>query len=212
MPEYLSKVTIPNTSGIPDDSFVNTWSFSTTGLSEPDSAQVIGQGLLNFYDAVRGFYSAVADLNNTFLQTYDLADPEPRTPVAEGNLPIPSAGSGAVLPNEVAACMSFHALYVSGQSQARRRGRVYLGPLNEDAIDNSGSPSGPAISPSFVIAMQTGTAALQTGLTANGSHCVYSRVDNVCRPVDKYFVQNDLDTQRSRGPAPTLRTTWEQGT
>lgn len=212
MPDYLVKVTIPNKSAIPDDSFVNTWTFSTQSLSEPASSDVIGQGLLAFYNEITTFYSSVADLQNTQVQIYALADPEPRTPISEGILPVNAAAGGTLLPNEVALCLSFHALYVSGESQARRRGRLYLGPLNTGATTTTDAPSGPMASPLFIDALEDATAALQTALTANGSHCVYSRADNACRPVDKYFVQNDMDTQRRRGPAPTVRRVWEQGT
>lgn len=116
-----------NDSGLPQDQVINTWHFAPPG-DVSSSAVDITDGLNAFYQAIDSLLSPVL-LGTIDFKVYDLEDAPPRVPVAEIAGTSLTLGSQA-LPNEVACCMSFQGAIASGQNQARRRGRVFLGPMS----------------------------------------------------------------------------------
>lgn len=212
-----AQVTIPRVTGVPEDAFTNTWYFDGDDLGGPiadggyhDTVMTL---LGNFYHAIDQFLCGMAGTVAT-VKIYDMRDPEPRIPERIDTIAL-TLGTGDWMPAEVALCLSFQAAGASGVNQARRRGRVYLGPIDHDATytQNLGDVR-PTSTCRDAIAAAAG--ALRDGAdTTFGSHvswAVYSptldvvgTIDDAFNDVDNGWVDNSFDTQRRRGSAPSLR-------
>lgn len=216
MTDIICQTIIPAKTAIPEDSVVNTWAFTGTGSAVATST-LAADLLATFWgstptggtNAVGKYIGASHNLNNAIIfKSYDLADPLPRAPAFTTVLGInPTPLSTSQLPAEVACCMSFAALVASGDQPARFRGRVYIGPLNITALATSTNTwSSP------LTAMMTNiVAAGNDMMNAGDSDCswgIYSRTDDVVRPVVRGWVDDAWDTQRRRGVEPTTRLTW----
>jgi hypothetical protein len=137
---------------------------------------------------------------------YDTAGPAPHPPIAET---LPSSGTGflpgAALPSEVAVCLSLRTTPVGGVIAARRRGRVFAGPLNENARF---APALTAARPAAVFTNKL--IALAQRLDAEAAAAGYQWVirsiaGGSYSDVDEVWCDNAFDTQRSRGVRPTVR-------
>lgn len=202
---------------LPRDVAVNTFTFSC----EPEDLPAMAQGVINFYNTVAtsmGQTTAVANYigqhvargaNQASVTAWNLYDPEPRTPVHYEEYQLAGGASGDNLPLEVAACASFEGLPVSGVNQARRRGRVFIGPLKASAAILTGQAA-PRFHPDFMDDLCAAMKGLQAWtLTEGGVWLVESRVDPTqVTPVVRGWVDNDFDTQRRRSPRASARTTW----
>lgn len=118
------------------------------------------------------------------------------------------------LPTECAAVLSFHADLTgivedagTTHPRARRRGRVYIGPLNFDAGDFS-APS-PFLRGAFTAALRESAVILKDDSATDGAPwCVWSRADQAVRAVHAGWTDNAFDTQRRRGTVATIRSVW----
>lgn len=184
-------------SGNPLDAVVNTWHAVADDPTELESGFILQ--LSTFYGAVDVIYSALVDGSASEYRAYDLADPEPRAPVLEEvGLSWMSPGA-ATLPPECAMVLSFEAPQQSGQPQARRRGRVYLGPLTT-IVGSNGQISNATVD-TVVAAAQNLLDASQAATT--WSWQVYSRRNEASIEVMHAWADNAVDIQRSRGLAAT---------
>lgn len=212
MARYLAQATLPYLSGVPTDVAVNTWAFESNNPVSEAQANVIGGALNDFYTSLgsEDFFSEglSGDLK---IAVYDIDAPEPRTPLIEGTSP-GVLGTGAnPLVDEVAICLSFRGVYVSGESPRRRRGRVFLGPLAENASQEDGF--GHAV-PYNLCPLEVSTALqLLTSATEGAGilHSVWSRADDELYNVVEYWTDNRFDTQRRRGQEPSQRFSWDYG-
>lgn len=204
MADYAVQVTIPYKTGVPADVTTNVWHFHTT-VGEGDATQ-IGAFLSTIYTAFIPYASSVLDFTKTGVKGYDLADPEPRSPAWSGTSDLGDGNdTNPILPEEVAACLSFRANLESGQPPARRRGRIYLGPLSTDVMADIGRS---VLTGTFMDDMLAAYEAAWAELTDAGlSHSVWSPTDGVGRPVVSAWMDNAFDTQRRRGVRATVRTT-----
>jgi hypothetical protein len=142
---------------------------------------------------------------------YDLADPEPRVPKGEGPFNIVPSGTES-LPTEVAACLSFQGLAASGVNQARRRGRVFLGPLNRECTVMVGGRTLLEPGRQTVIA-DAADALLNSQALAGVPWAVFSptaratgaSLFDATTIVNNGWVDNAFDTIRSRGTDPSTR-------
>lgn len=195
-------------SGLPADMATNTFHFDVIG---------VGTSLLdNVVDLIEDLYfneteaDPLADWisvdnagTNYGIKIYDLADPEPRSPVREKfGTWTPSGGAG--LPAEIALCASFQAAPESGENQARRRGRVYV-PWIIAGANSNGRPS-TALVNSVAGAFEEFWNAAEASVSLEW--VVYSPTANASYGVAQGWVDNAWDVQRRRGVAPTGRTTW----
>ena len=161
------------------------------------------------------------------------------SPIYEDHFGLIGASGDRAMPNEVALCLSYAAntdgvLEVgpgatdiptseSAQDQgapathsgatrpkARTRGRIYIGPLNIDAITNeSGDPTYPAPDNMFISTLKESAENFAARVAAGGyTWCVWSQRELAMRFVTQGWVDNAWDTQRRRGVAPTTRTSW----
>lgn len=201
-----AQVTLPMLSGIPTDVSVNSWAFDT-GVGAATSTQLdeIEAQLGAFYVAVGPYLSPVLS-GFIELKIYDIADPEPRAPIRFGTSPTPITTGTVPLPEEVAVCLSFRGQLVSGVPPARRRGRVYLGPLDASSIDQDEPGERVRPATAFIDEIEDAYLALRSNTASEGViHVVWSRVNDDSAEVVFAWVDNALDTQRRRGVAPTTR-------
>jgi len=133
-------------------------------------------------------------------------DDTPRAPIYDDTFDLGSNPTGDSLPPEIALCVSFQGARVSGTSQARRRGRVYLGPVREDDNSSVGVPGSSVINDATAF----GNFLLGASIAdADYTWSVYSTVDNALVTVTNGWVDNAWDVQRRRGLSPTTRVTFD---
>ena|SRR6187431_192026 len=193
-----AQVELAHDSGLPKDKTVNVFHFQ--GAVPFNTGDVTA-----IYNQLNSFYQDIGSLLSTRLsgagvvKFYYLDDTEPRQPVDELALSTITVGSGA-LPADVALCLSFQGVPVSGTPQARKRGRVYIGPLTSSIlVSSTGRPV-----QSFIDILNGAAQELRD--SAGTSWVVYSRVDDIGYTVNNGWIDNEFDTQRRRGEGPTTRT------
>jgi hypothetical protein len=139
------------------------------------------------------------------IKVYDMGDPVPRQPLTVFPMvtfPVAPAQTG--FPDEVALVLSFQGAKVSGVPQARRRNRVYFGPVTTASAvvtSNENRPSAGIID-DLIKAADEKLAIATLGV----EWIVRSETTGVVTPVTDGWVDNSWDTQRRRGTAPSART------
>lgn len=132
------------------------------------------------------------------------------------------------LPSEVACCLSFKNMTSGATPPARRRGRIFFGPLGPAAIDDTGDIARPI--QRLQDTLHSAGSTMRDALTANGTPwVVYSRpyegraAGEAVRadgtplpaiaarlgsslPVTHLWIDNAFDTIRKRGERATART------
>jgi hypothetical protein len=200
MTAYRVQFVLHTADSNPENYATNTW--CVAGTSDADALEFV-TALRAFYATMKGYYSSLVAQNGHEIKVYDLSDPLPRAPISEQVFNFSTVPSGAPLPTEVAICLSFQGPKISGVPQARRRGRVYIGPLNTNALHTDGRPVA-----ALVTALSTaGDVLLDAGgapLTWDWS--VFSPTSGTSVIVTNGWVDNEFDTQRRRGRKATGRT------
>ena len=223
------QVTIPHATGLPEDSVVNTFAITNSAPSTRlDAAQAFALELDALYTAVASFLHTDYSWNAITVESIDLLDPRPRIPfhlttIGAGTIPATANN----WPAEVSVCLSLVGLNESGANMRRRRGRVYIGPLQ---IVTGDQPMVPGT-------LVTTLANAGANLMVNPAYalCVYSRYTHYGVPVGRnigeknsagdpvfeeipdalpssfvpvtgVYVDNAWDIQRRRGLKPTVRT------
>lgn len=214
MPDYNTQVAIPMDTAVGADVVTNTWHMGDDGLVGPSIETKIGNwhtALATFYSSIASIFAPAIDHSSVRMKTFDLDQPEPRQPLVDQIKPISPPGAGAPLPHELAVVLSFHSAFTSGIAPARRRGRVYLGPLLVADIDTTAAD--PRVT-SAVRSTITGAASvlmLRTGHATEGwfwrTRSSFPASNSVPQVVAGY-VDNALDVQRRRGTVSTGRTTF----
>jgi hypothetical protein len=208
-------VRIPFASLLPEDVSINTFSFVTTAVDAP-TFTAIATRLKAFYDAIQapGTVSIVSRLADwtapasANLRIYNRADAKPRAPRYDAPLVLSGDNGTGGFPAEVAICCSFAAANVSGEAAARRRGRVYIGPLSSVGNTDVDPVQGTRPNATLRNALAGAAKALATSSDAVASWVVHSDVLNSDATVIRGWVDNAFDTQRRRGESPTTRTSW----
>jgi hypothetical protein len=131
-------------------------------------------------------------------KVYNQADAKPRPVKAFGNFVLGSAGSGGpVGVREVALCLS----YFSERNIPRFRGRIYVGPWQSGFMTERPNAS--------AIAALTGLATALQGIGGpDVDWGLWSPTRAAFSKVTAGWVDDEWDTQRSRGRRPTTRTTF----
>lgn len=206
-------------SGLPEDAIVNTFYFDASADNSTVYDNIVGL-VAEFYTVGHtGTGSAAvstwlsSDLTGAWqAKVYDLSDAEPRIPVFEED-GTATVGSGQGLPAEVALCLSFQGAQTSGVNQARRRGRVYIGPLDASALTTD--PVGKPVQGLIDSLTESGARLITQSATISSEWVVYSPTNHVAlglanagTVVTDGWVDNAFDTQRRRGEAPTTRQTF----
>jgi len=205
MPDTIVQTTLRTTDAVPANFVTNQICIANMAGVDGNEAAITGL-IKDFYDTIRsGFFSSDIAQNGHICKFYNAGGPAPNYPYAEVVWNFASAPSGTGLPREVAVCLSFQGLRIPGTPQARRRGRIYLGPLIS-TINSSGRP---AASPRTTLA----TAASDFGTdvqTVDPAYrwAVWSVLDGTAVPITDGWIDDAFDTQRSRGVETTSRQTF----
>jgi hypothetical protein len=205
---YRAQVVVPAVNSLSKDAIVNNWGLYT--LDSPSGvAAIVGPILRNFYDAWGANRSSMYAWTGARLKLYHMNDPKPRVPVADVALLLSGSVATNTLPTEVSLCLSVQASRVSGQSQRRRRGRLYLGPFSSASGD--GLTGRPASALRTTLATAAEAARVAFGATTVGWHVVSQP-----KPTDPMtsaavtggWIDDAWDTQRRRGGQPSARLIW----
>lgn len=207
-----AQVVLHHDSGVPEQAVSNTFYFDTD-LDEAGTITQVRANIGNFYDSVNapllnslGSYLSSEMSGVGTVKMYDLDDATPRVPFDTHDFTF-SPGVSEPLPGQVALVLSFQAAKVSGLNQARRRGRIYLGPLDITATETSGGVARPTGG-----LVDTAIAALTRLKDDSGTNesnwSVYSETDDLLVPVLDGWVDNRFDTQRRRKAGITARNAW----
>lgn len=217
-----AQATIQLISGLPTDVVVNNFHFGTTGDDDLAAAAEVSLAVRNFYtangpdgqDPIATILSSEVKTGpgNLVVKVYRMNDAIPRVPllVDAGTVLVPGVQG---LPAEVAICASFQGVKLSGQFQGRRRGRVFIGPLEAGTVTvfpDGARPS--AAARSIISEAMRGLSAASLAAPA-WSWIVYSKLNglNDTVGVANGWVDNAFDTIRSRGPRPNAREIWTAG-
>lgn len=197
---YLLQVTLFPTSNVPEDAVTNSWSAEVDDLT---AAIAFKDAVIAEYLTARDVWPTTVRQNDHVWKLYDRDDPAPIYPADEGTWSFPVATTGDPAPPEVALCLSFQGLVVSGTPQARRRGRAYFGPLDANKIGTDGRPVAGLISDLEDFGNNLLTAS---NAAASWTWCVFSGASDANVPIANGWVDNEFDTQRRRGRRYTART------
>lgn len=194
------QVSLRPTNNLPEDWVTNVWHFDNAE-GTPTQNDAIFANLLDFYEVLRQYLPSVIAGTGHWMRMYQVSDPKPRAPISEYEFSIP-APSGSPLPLEIAAVLSYEAPQLSGVPQARRRGRVYLGPFNGGVIGTDGR-----LVTGFLTAMTDAAEALLTASQASTTWkwSTHSQVLGTGAEVSNGWMDNEPDTQRRRGRTATAR-------
>lgn len=223
----LATVRLASLTGNPADDADNDFAFEVTTLNSA-TADNLATALASFYNTVQvipgtdysvaNFLSSVISraANAATIDFYDLTGhlngSAHASPVFTRNFTVGAiaAGSPIDLPAEVAVCLSFHADLTgipekSGATRpaARRKGRVFIGPLNNF------SQTGVPVVVGAPIRDALAAAAITLSDAVGASQRVWSRTGAALYgPIVGGWIDNAFDTQRRRGEAYTARTLW----
>lgn len=216
MPLIKAQVVLPFTSNLPRDVITNSLWFGTpNGMSLSTAGDLITPMLQDFYLGGYGAFGLPGYVSKStcFVKWYDWADPEPRQPYQTALDLSSLVTNPAIIPTEVACVLSFHGEPESGVPVARQRGRIYIGGLTNNALEQPGvgTPY-----PVFRSTWITGWRDNANGLRIDTNNAdvpwvVYSRATGGLTPwynVVGGWVDNTPDTQRRRGVEATSRTLW----
>jgi hypothetical protein len=195
-------------SGLPADVFVNTFHFVGAGTASED--KILCQDAVGkFYEEVGtplgvnavGRYLSAWIQRPYLIKTYDLSEPIVRVPTIF-NRTLPAVFSAEGPPEEVAVCVSLHGSVPP--ASPRRRGRIFIGPLNNTAIVTSTSAHRSGVATELIGDLIASSQRLIATPLVQWS--ILSRVPtpNMVAIVGGY-VDDALDTQRRRGPDTTVR-------
>jgi hypothetical protein len=208
-PRAIVQVGLERLGALPEDVSTNTWHF------EGDDPATFDSLLPGLVDRVRVFYQAIGSrlssaLSGNFtIKVYDWSDPLPRVPKSQTTYVL-TKGT-AMMPSEVALCLSYKGAVSSGAVAARRRGRVFLGPLSTGAGTGGTSDFRPIETAATQIldaakVMATGSGgAFRLAIYSPTTKAQGGSDDASWNDATSFWIDNAFDTIRSRGASPTLR-------
>lgn len=224
-----ASVRIPNDSGLSEDAVFNNFHFSTGDVAGATLDALVAR-VSEFYNTAIGGGNKVSDFLSDFLdganatiKLVNMSEPTPRFPLRDQAMPI-SIPAGNGFPNEVAIVMSFQGAKVSGENQARKRGRIYLGPVKASTATaatgemrvSSGVRSVLGDAMDRLATAPVGALydwiVYSAGARDNSDDSIPYEVRDMLAPtfapVDNGWIDDAYDTQRRRGRKATGRTLW----
>lgn len=205
LPDFFKcQAVFKHISGLPQDVFINNWVFRNDGqieggLSGGDAAaDKILRVLRAFYTeaepktgrSIVSFLSP-AVVSPLELRVYNLGQPPPREQIRR-ELPLPPR-SASGYPAEVCATLS----YFAGRNLARRRGRIFLGPLGV-GVGTMTSDGRVRIDGNFLETV-LGRAENVLRTSENVKWCIVSQADAAAHIINNIWMDDAFDTQRRRG-------------
>lgn len=211
---FKAVVSFEADSGLPEDAVQNTWHFQIANDNDILWPTDVLANLEEFYTgnvAPAGFslrnYLSEKLTGDVTVRFYRLLDPEPRVPFVTGSFTYVPFESQAI-PSEVALCLSYFRAFASGEPPARAKGRLFIGPLNIEAVSDVDDVDLP--SSTFIGTLAGAASRMRANSDAAGRFDWVQRSEtaDASGPVIGGWVDNAWDTQRRRGRAATARTTW----
>jgi hypothetical protein len=205
---YKVQCIVPYFTNVPEDVSSNTlWFQSVEPATQAEAITAILAKVVPAYQAWDSWYSPVC-LNQLRVKIYAMADPEPRKPISESQHTL-SVSTGQGAPEECAIVLSYQAAKVSGGNQARRRGRIYLGPFAKSAFQDATTSAFSRVNSATITSIFTGVDILKS-LTIGDDvvWSVFSPTDNQAHFVADGWIDLSPDTQRRRGGRTTGRSTF----
>lgn len=217
-PLFRAQVVLERDGALPEDAVVNVMHFEgdINTLADQERARwdELAPGLTNrlvvFYQAIQLQLGAILTGNGQ-VKLYDMRDAKPRIPRLVTDFTF--TPNGSTHPAEVALCVSFSAAAAPGVNPARRRGRIYLGPL---AV-LGGTITGGDARPSATVRNEILTAfmAMATGTADSARLAIYSSTNDpgllnaneAWNDAVNVWIDDAYDTQRRRGGKATSRVT-----
>ncbi len=222
-------VSLPSTTGIPADKVENVLSCGLDG--------VLGvNDLEDAADAIEFFYNGTAPGQNTPMSTY-LSESLSRaanacsvavyttldltggtffgSPVLTQTFTLGAIGAGSPLPEEIATVISYHANLNNVPAEVgntrpaqRRRGRMYLGPFNDQAGADVGSLYRPSLGFRTNVAVAFPFMADTINNIPNLYFGIWSKLDAEVWAADAGWIDDAWDVQRRRGVAASSRSSF----
>jgi len=198
------QIVLHTVNAVTEDFVTNNWCVTGTDINGQTAG--ITTAFKDFYD------DFVTDIGQTIAQNgheakyYDLPGTPPNYPFDIDTWNLASAPTGTSLPEEVAICCSFQGPKIPGFPQNRRRGRVYIGPLDIAFLNTDGRPIAARIT-NLATAMATLGSNLNA-LSPTVELAVWSPTDGAAVVCTDGWIDNAWDTQRRRGRDATTRTTY----
>lgn len=204
MATIRAQVILHTSDAVPENYISNSWCFEGIDTGSDDTAVVTM--LKDFYDDLTASYmSSVVAQNGHEVKLSQLPGLVPNYPYYEGTFNLASAWSGSPLPSECALALSFQGQRSAGAPQARRRGRVFIGPFGGNA-NTSGRPVAAVLT--FMANAANTLKTTAASISTAGGWAVWSIADQAPVLVDNGWIDNAWDTQRRRGLEYTSRTTF----
>lgn len=231
MSTVRAQVVFQGRTGIPEDVFVNTFHFAAASGDKSAAYATLAADLEEFYTvpaapATRSIVSFMSRFilgSASSIRFYDLDDAKPREPTILPYTWTVGSANTADLPEEVACCISYHA---TPPITARKRGRIYIGPLNSDTLQTAAGvwedtepgvgPSRPALHFRQALAYSAERLSLAAGplnhwqirSTRVGAAGADGTDGEAFYTIVGGYVDNAWDTQRRRGVDPSTRVLW----
>lgn len=235
---YRVNVILPYLSGLPEDVAQNTFYFrqSAGGTSHAEDADDIGASMEAFYnDIFSPATDAIAEyigdqvsraVGACQVQCYFTDGDSPNvawgSPVQVRSFTLGVADAGEPLPAEIAICSSIHGDLTNIPESApatppatgtirpaaRRRGRIFIGPLQRTATTGSGANGDARPTTAAKLAILHSSLNLADNGPGGMFWEVASKADDVFYLVAGGYVDDACDVQRRRGSAPESREVW----
>ncbi len=216
-------VTIARDTALPGDETTNTFHLRPIGSNKYQGGDLVQLQTFfsDFYNAVppgavvaiRALLSPVLTSVGMTLTLYDLEDPSmpgaPRQPYAI--LPLTVAQpAGSAMAEEAAVAVTLVHKPESGENPRNLRGRLFIGPLNTSALEVITGRTRVSATARTTLTLAIKRLAEEVGGMApvDSSLGIYSPTTNAYNALESGWVDDAFDTIRSRGPAPTARTTY----
>jgi hypothetical protein len=214
-------VVMQKLSSKPEDAIRNVWHFATGGLPVVADFTSIDLGLKAFYTGISSLLGSAIDRNgaNNRIEISQVnagaagpADDTASSLLATSFFTMANPAASAVnLPSEAAIAMSIRG-DVTGLAEelnsgflrpkSRKRGRVFLGPLNSSVVGNDPVTFRPKVNLATrdqILASYTNFKNELDGPGRIVHHVVYSTMNATTAPVVLTHVDDAFDTIRSRG-------------
>lgn len=227
---YRATAVLPRRTGVAADNVHNTFHVTTPGGSSASDADDIADAIQLFYNEIavhigsqvtRAALACQIKVAALTIGSPGADDDSLTSPLAEKSFTMGAvSGTGTNLPSDVAAVLTIRGDVTNQPVQvgsvdnppitrprSRRMGRLYLGPLSNQAVDTDASTFEIKPGATFRTDVFDGIQAMVDSLALWGAIWgVYSRVNGILYPVLDIAMDNELDTQRRRGPRPSSKT------
>ena len=221
----LVRAVMENITGLPEDRYVNDFAFEAgADIGETAMDEVLAEvddfyreNVTPFNISVGAYMSRAINRSATHrLDVYRIQAGGLGSPIRSDPWLGPTdPGTANGMVTEACGVLSYHSDFAGAveeaaggtRPKARRRGRLFIGPLAAAAVDTGAPPY--RLNAQFCSVMRGAAARLRDASGVNGiPWSVWSRADATLRPVTGGWTDDSPDTQRRRGVGASARVVW----